>query len=186
MTEDFWKSKLKAFLHDPPNKCFDIAGHEKAAASAMKAAGFSEEEINGAECAAGLPDYRKMREADKFCDRTASAADRFLFPHSRKMNARFTGGKDAPFLHPFCPGRFYTEKPVSGAALAEEKFQDAIGSVDSSLSWKNLLPLIGRTSGKYGMPPGTAVGLFSWDLCCDIRVFTRNCMNCPDRSDILS
>lgn len=144
MTEDFWKSKLKAFLHDPPNKCFDIAGHEKAAASAMKAAGFSEEEINGAECAAGLPDYRKMREADKFCDRTASAADRFLFPHSRKMNARFTGGKDAPFRHPFCPDCFYTEKPVSGAALAEEKFQDAIGSVDSSLSWKNRFLLYWR------------------------------------------
>ncbi len=147
MTEDFWKSKLKAFLHDPPNKCFDIAGHEKTAAAGMMAAGFLEEEIKGdktTEHIPGSPDYRKSCEDDKFCDRAASAADRFLFPNSRKMNACFTGGKDAPFLHPFCPGRFYTEQPVPGSAFAEEKFQSAIGVVDSALSWKDKFLLYWR------------------------------------------
>ena len=47
MTDEFWKAKLKAFLHDPPGKCFNIAEHEKVSASCMAAAGFTEEEIRG-------------------------------------------------------------------------------------------------------------------------------------------
>lgn len=130
MTEDFWKSKLKAFLHDPPCKALGIGGHEEVAEQFKRSIGFDEKEAWD-------------DEATKLCDHVAAAADRFLFPRPSVMRAQYTGLREAPFRHPFCDGLWY-----SGSAItrdqAEAKFQGAIGIVDQSLDWKHRFLLYWR------------------------------------------
>ncbi|NLF94353.1 MAG: hypothetical protein GX564_10750, partial [Oligosphaeraceae bacterium] len=46
---DFWKRKLLAFLHDPPDKCFDLGAHEDIAARHLKAAGLDPDNLPPAE-----------------------------------------------------------------------------------------------------------------------------------------
>ncbi|QBG48944.1 type III-B CRISPR-associated protein Cas10/Cmr2 [Verrucomicrobia bacterium S94] len=121
MSEDYWKKKLMAYLHDPPCKCFDIGAHERIAE------GFRNE--------AGIEPAAYQAFA-KICDHTASAADRFPFP-SRKCSSKFTGGEDFPFKHPFCNATLKFHVPVETAELAEEQFQKAIGGIPCDLDWKS-------------------------------------------------
>ena len=63
--DTFWKSKLAAFLHDPPSKCVDLRLHEQAAKTLYRQAGFVDEE-----------EIRRLSDAyAKPSDWTASAAD---------------------------------------------------------------------------------------------------------------
>ena len=75
--ESFWKEKLFAFLHDPPDKCWDTGpGHEERAEKNQSAAGFAD-----ADERKSFAD--KAREADHF----ASAAERFAFPRNKCSHA---------------------------------------------------------------------------------------------------
>ncbi len=84
------KRKLLAYLHDPPSKCADLATHEQRSERALRAAGFSEDEL---------------RAFAKQADLTASSADRFPFPGSRSsgMSCVFDGVR-AGFHHPLGSG----------------------------------------------------------------------------------
>ncbi len=94
----FWKRKLLAYLHDPPSKCADIRTHELRSESAMRAAGFTDEEL---------------RAFSKQADITASSADRFPFPASRSagLTCAFDGVR-AGFHHPMGPDRTETKDAV--------------------------------------------------------------------------
>lgn len=78
---DFWKMKLAAFLHDPPEKQLDLVNHEENARRARSVAGLGEEENH------------EMRIADQF----DSAAERFAFP---KGKCAHDFVKDPLFIHP--------------------------------------------------------------------------------------
>ncbi|MCL5099186.1 MAG: type III-B CRISPR-associated protein Cas10/Cmr2 [Candidatus Omnitrophica bacterium] len=81
-----WKHKLAAYLHDPPSKCIDLSTHDQRSERALRAAGFSEEELRA---------YAKQ------ADFTASSADRFPFPASRSSGLMCCfDGVRAGFHHP--------------------------------------------------------------------------------------
>lgn len=84
---DLWQRKLLAFLHDPPCKALDIAGHEERRETFVRQAGFTEPE--------------DMEWYEKNADRMAAAYDRYDFPEfkSSGLTSRF-GGEDHPFRHP--------------------------------------------------------------------------------------
>ncbi|MCL2001651.1 MAG: hypothetical protein FWG74_09465, partial [Planctomycetes bacterium] len=72
MSELFWKKKLMALLHDPPDKCWDIGGHEEQARLNQIAAGFRDDRER--------EDFkREMACADRF----ASSCERFVFPQRK-------------------------------------------------------------------------------------------------------
>lgn len=93
-----WKSKLAAYLHDPPSKCLDISTHGERSDAAFKQAGFVNEEEIGA--------YLKQ------ADHAGAAADRLPFPGSRAggLQCAFDGRRNA-FRHPLCgePLPFHSE-----------------------------------------------------------------------------
>jgi len=125
--EKFWKDKLMAFLHDPPCKCFDIVRHEQIAESFRKDIGFTDED---------KPGFQSE-------DHIASAADRFPFPE-RKCTAKFTGGEEYPFKHPFCNSNLSFKVPIETSELAEDKFKVSIGGVSSGLDWQSKFYLYWR------------------------------------------
>jgi CRISPR-associated protein Cas10/Cmr2 subtype III-B len=98
---DFWKSKLAAFLHDPPSKALDIGNHEENARLASSAA--------------GIP----TGEFDRPADWTAAAADRLPFPKGQ-IQCRFDGSS-VTFRHPLCGKEL--PLPEMTAAKALEKSQ---------------------------------------------------------------
>ncbi len=91
---EFWECKLMALLHDSPDKCFDIAGHERLAASFQQGAGFTDEE-----------ERNRIAAAVKAADHFASAAERFVFP-KRKCATTFTGRPGESFVHPLASSQF--------------------------------------------------------------------------------
>jgi hypothetical protein len=106
---NFWKTKLLAYLHDPPSKCLDLGGHTDNAATLMHAAGFTEEEINA---------YNRP------ADHTASAADRLPFPNSRASGLSCTfDGVRARFHHPLGGGELRFQREFATAELAFETDQ---------------------------------------------------------------
>ena len=96
---DFWKAKLAAFLHDPPEKCLDIAGHEMMAKSHFNSVGLTAE------------DLKKIEHVMNLADHFAAAADRFVFPKI-KCAATFTGEAQSEdggaFVHPLCSTHYET------------------------------------------------------------------------------
>jgi hypothetical protein len=89
--DTFWKSKLAAFLHDPPSKALDIFTHTERSEKAMQAAGL------------GTPEERRAWEHK--ADHTAASADRFPFPHhsKAKLSCAFDGVRNQ-FRHPLNGG----------------------------------------------------------------------------------
>ena len=75
----FWKRKLMAFLHDPPCKPLDIAGHENVGEGFIRQAGLNPDE---------------MAHFHRECDLTAAAADRFPFPDPAFLRSSFLGVGD--------------------------------------------------------------------------------------------
>ncbi len=90
-TEKFWRTKLAALLHDPPDKCLNIADHEESARLFQAGAGLS-----------GADDYdvSAVHAADHF---TASA-DRFGFPKGKCPTIFKTLGT-GEFIHPLSSER---------------------------------------------------------------------------------
>lgn len=115
----FWKTKLAAFLHDPPSKQFCLRDHEERAKAEMRSIGFSEEEME----AYG----RLVKQADIW----DSAGERFAFPQ-RECAHTFTD--DPRFVHPLS-GKPYPFESRNWGSL-EEMIQEAILGVDSGASWE--------------------------------------------------
>ena len=116
---DFWKTKLAAFLHDPPDKCLDIAGHEQEAARFQVGAGLLSPE-----------DYNSwvVQAADVF---TASA-DRFGFPKGRCATIYQKTGAGV-FVHPLSSSNYDLDIPRLLARSGEVHgiLQSAIHGIDS-------------------------------------------------------
>ena len=80
-----WKRKLAAYLHDPPEKCYDFGpAHQQRAQTHAESFGVAELWTT----LAHNPDW------------SAAAADRFVFPHGEKLG-RNIGEETCPcFVHP--------------------------------------------------------------------------------------
>lgn len=93
--QGYWKSKLAAFLHDPPSKCANIRLHEDHAKTLYRQAGFTlEDEL-----------HRLSDTYAKPSDWAASSADRFPFPRSSgNLQSLFDGVRGA-FHHPLSAGQ---------------------------------------------------------------------------------
>jgi hypothetical protein len=114
--QEFWRKKLMAFLHDAPDKCFDIANHEGSAARCQSAAGFTDNEI------------RKEREKEiKPADWFSASAERFVFP-KQKCAHNF---KDVPlFIHPLSSKNYvFPDGFASKSGSHSEAIQTAIGGI---------------------------------------------------------
>ena len=120
---DFWKAKLAAFLHDPPEKCLDIAHHKDLADSHFNSVGLTGDERKDADPV--------IREVDHF----AAAADRFVFP-KEKCATKFTGESQsedgAAFIHPLCSSRYEADK-LKNVAVApySEVLSNALGGINT-------------------------------------------------------
>jgi CRISPR-associated protein Cas10/Cmr2 subtype III-B len=124
-TQGYWKSKLAAFLHDPPSKCVDLRLHEIAAKTLYRQAGF-------------LDDSEITRLSDAYAktsDWTASAADRYPFPKSRGNLASAFDGVRAQFRHPLSAGHlfpFHSEFASAEAAMeVDSTVQPAPQEIDA-------------------------------------------------------
>ena len=111
-----WKRKLAAYLHDPPEKAFDIAGHvDRRKTHVLTAFG---ESID-------LGWF-----FDRICDHTSAAADRFCFPKFPHAASEFTGQDDASFHHPLGAanddgGKLVFAQPLPSADKASEIVSEA-------------------------------------------------------------
>lgn len=123
--ELFWKLKLWALLHDVPDKCFDIAGHETVAATYQTTAGLD----------ADFREFRKddFKERVKAADHFASAADRFCFP-AGECSTEWDGQLGSTFIHPL------SSEALTGISAEIRKhagnisgiLQAAIGGIDEN------------------------------------------------------
>jgi len=101
-----WKTKLAAYLHDPPTKALEIGTHRKRSETSFRQAGFIDTEVG---------DYLKS------ADHIAAAEARLPFPNSQKaaLSCAFDGVRNG-FRHPLSgePIRFDAE-----FRSAEEAFE---------------------------------------------------------------
>ena len=120
-TPQFWKSKLAAFLHDPPSKALDIYGHADRAEKAMQAVNL------------GTPEERHAWNHK--ADHTAASADRFPFPDGRKASVscafdgvrnQFHHSLDGHHKLPF-DGRFIT---IENGSETEQTTQPVLHEFD--------------------------------------------------------
>ncbi|MBM4164572.1 MAG: type III-B CRISPR-associated protein Cas10/Cmr2 [Lentisphaerae bacterium] len=114
----FWQRKLMAFLHDAPDKSFDIGLHEAHAAAVQRAAGFTDE-------ASRADSEKSIKPADWF----SASAERFVFP---KGACSHTFKSQPLFIHPLSsePYRFPPEFGVNAAPLSDA-IQSAIGGIET-------------------------------------------------------
>lgn len=98
---DFWKSKLDAYLHDPPEKVLDLAWHKQRAQNYQ----------------VGLP----LADAEfaRDCDHTAAAADRLPWPQWQYLESAFDGQINH-FKHPLGKSVFKIQ-PFRDTDLAHNK-----------------------------------------------------------------
>lgn len=92
----YWKRKLAAFLHDPPEKALDIANHEDAARRHQASAGLVDEEQRKA-----------LADSVKSCDIFDAAVERFGFPKGKCAHDFVS---EPLFIHPLS-GKPYLEFP---------------------------------------------------------------------------
>ncbi|MCF7669992.1 MAG: type III-B CRISPR-associated protein Cas10/Cmr2 [Verrucomicrobia bacterium] len=129
---NYWQRKLLAFLHDPPSKALDIAQHKENAQVLLRQAGFSDDEI---------------KSSNSIADQTASAADRFPFPHysAGSLRCHFDGVRNM-FLHPLGSkigerldksAVFKFNREFESAALAIETDQAIQPVVECPPDWSN-------------------------------------------------
>lgn len=119
--QEFWKRKLLAFLHDPPDKCFDIGRHEDSATTFQSGAGFT------------IPDECQQLAAGlKPADHFASAADRFVFPKG-KCATTYTGQSGASFIHPLSSTQYHAPANLAvQAGHLHEILKDAVGGIHTN------------------------------------------------------
>lgn len=109
---DFWRSKLAAYLHDPPGKPFDIAGHEEARKPLIRHLGVGVEEMEA---------WRKSP------DWWASAADRYPFPSAGELAVDWKRDGGLQFHHPLAGTRLTpSAQPREKSAVGEAWLEDAL------------------------------------------------------------
>lgn len=113
----FWKSKLAAFLHDPPHKPFRIAGHEDARESFWREVHLSKDDF-----------LRLIHRPD---DHLAAAADRMIFPDPRAAGVRtdWKADADCAFHHPLGGGKLIPSEFPRTAEAAEAMIMRSLQSV---------------------------------------------------------
>ncbi len=117
---EFWKRKLAAFLHDPPDKAFDIRNHEESARQFMSGAGFADE------------DERKRLVSDiKVADHFASAAERFVFPQ-KKCSTEYDGQPGSSFIHPLSSSPYISSRSMrEQAGNLHDVLKSAVGGIEN-------------------------------------------------------
>ena len=122
--EDFWKIKLMAYLHDPPDKCFDIGIHEESARQFMSGAGLNDEnERNNLLC--------MIKTADHF----SSAAERFVFPKG-KCPTTYDGQEGSCFIHPISSTNYTVPENLKDqAGHLHEILKSAVGGIETN-DWR--------------------------------------------------
>jgi len=119
-----WRTKLIAFLHDPPHKPVGIRDHEQQRASFLNRFGLSEQDI---------------ADFERSFDWQAAAADRLLFPDPVKSGLRVDWkGSWMEFRHPLGGGQLRAGAfPPTAAQLETEitSALDAVGVTDAD-DWK--------------------------------------------------
>lgn len=114
--EKFWKLKIMAFLHDPPNKAFLLSenkSHEDVAKSLIKDLGIDTESDKNLE---------KLWEIAKRADHIASAEDRWAFSKGTNLN-----WKNSPVLkHPLSGKDFDIKNLQNFDTKKIEKSIDAV------------------------------------------------------------
>jgi hypothetical protein len=96
-----WESKLRAYLHDPPEKALDLAWHKARAEAHQSGLGLAETEFNHS------------------ADHTAAAADRLPWPTYHHLECAFDGSENH-FRHPL--GKAVLKiTPFSTADIATDK-----------------------------------------------------------------
>lgn len=98
---EYWRRKLSAYLHDPPEKALDLAWHKDRAEAHQSGH--------------GLEDAEFVHSADH----TAAAADRLPWPTYRHLECRFDGHENY-FRHPLGQASLKI-KPFGTADLATDK-----------------------------------------------------------------
>jgi CRISPR-associated protein Cmr2 len=97
---NFWKRKLDAYLHDPPEKALDLVWHKQRA--------------DAYEAGLDLDDV----EYHHPCDHMAAAADRLPWPRYTALSSSFDGQEN--FFHHPLGGAEFRIKPYPSADLAHE------------------------------------------------------------------
>lgn len=113
---NLWQRKLLAFLHDPPHKPFQIAGHEDQRASFLRLLDLSVEEQHA--------------EFERVDDWNAAAADRLIFPDPKSSQVRTDWRlADQEFRHPLGGGRLTPESFPSTSQVAESWVTEALSGI---------------------------------------------------------
>ncbi len=116
---EFWKRKLLAFLHDPPDKAFGISNHENLAESFQAGAGLDPSNRN-----------QTAKTAAKAADCFDASAERFVFPKV-KCTTDYTGRAGECFIHPLSSGP-YTHSGSFNPAELHEILKNAVQGVPTS------------------------------------------------------
>ncbi|MBQ7176838.1 MAG: type III-B CRISPR-associated protein Cas10/Cmr2 [Victivallales bacterium] len=123
-TDEYWKRKLMAYLHDPPCKALDIARHEEIAASFIHSE---------------LPDEKGIDERVKEADSLDAAIERFPFP-KRVAASSFEGTVNHTFRHPFIDDDDnWLNLSLDSNAVYEEIIHDAIDTIQGDTRQKFFL-----------------------------------------------
>lgn len=129
---DFWKRKLIAFLHDPPDKCFDIGKHEESARTFMSGAGFNDAVETSA-----------LKSAIKPADHFSSSAERFVFPKV-KCATGYDGQPGSCFIHPLSSTEYHAPKNLKAqAGNLNGILKAAVGGIETE-DWRKKLFLYWR------------------------------------------
>jgi CRISPR-associated protein Cmr2 len=115
-TPQFWKSKLAAFLHDPPHKQFSLQFHEDARGPLLRQIGLTEQD---------------MFDWAKQSDWIASAADRYSFPSASKLCVDWKNDGNLQFHHPLAGTRFTPSlQPRKNSSTGETWAEDALSGLN--------------------------------------------------------
>ncbi len=98
--EDFWKRKLAAYLHDPPEKALDLAWHKKRAEAHQGGLDLNDSQFTTS------------------ADHTAAAADRLPWPTYQHLECAFDGSLNH-FKHPLGKASLKI-KPFATAEIATD------------------------------------------------------------------
>jgi CRISPR-associated protein Cmr2 len=122
--QEFWKRKLMAYLHDPPDKCFDIGRHEEAATSFMTGAGFADEE-----------ERKRILAEIKSADHFSASAERFVFPKGKCPTA-YNGQRGSCFIHPISSTQYIAPDNLKEqAGHLHEILKSAVGGIETD-DWR--------------------------------------------------
>lgn len=141
-----WSSALSAWLHDPPDKCFDILGHE------TRAAGY-------AKTAMERPVSRKELEID--ADSLASATERTPMPDGRDSSRRVEPDDGLLFRHPLTASQ---ERRIMSREINPEAIEADIRAIVAELPgaeqstrflalWRLLPERLTRRDAEYAFLP---------------------------------